>query len=53
MSDYEVTYSDDTLLRRVVERNKDQYKDDVAYEFSNGRKFDSSDRYDTGIYDGS
>lgn len=52
MSDYEVTYSEDSLLHRVVKKNKDQYKDDTGYEFSNGRKFDSSDRYDTGIYDG-
>lgn len=28
-------------------------KPDVAYEFSSGRKFDSTDKRDTGIYDGS
>lgn len=26
------------------------YRPDVAYEMSNGRKFDSTDRYTTGIY---
>jgi hypothetical protein len=25
-------------------------KPDVAYEFSNGRKFDSTDMYETGVY---
>ena len=25
-------------------------KPDIAYEFSNGRKFDSTDQYSTGIY---
>lgn len=29
---------------------KDWTKPDVAYEFSNGRTFDSTDRSDSGIY---
>lgn len=36
------------LVRKIW--GKEFNKSDVAYEFSNGRKFESSDRGTTGIY---
>lgn len=30
--------------------DKDMEKPEIVYEFSNGRKFESSDRSDSGVY---
>ena len=49
----EVTYSERAWLSEVTDVDEDYYKDDIAYEWSNGRKMYSTDRYDTGVYDGS
>ena len=35
----------------VVLYDPDHYKADVAYEFSNGRKFLSTDKSDSGVYE--
>lgn len=35
----------------VLATDPDHYKPDVAYEFSNGRKFESTDGTDSGIYE--
>lgn len=35
----------------VAKVDPDLNKPEIAYEFSNGRKFESSDRSDTGIYE--
>lgn len=46
-----VTVRHDTALARVRKAWGPEYdKSDVVYEFSNGRKFESSDRGTTGIY---
>lgn len=41
------------LLSIVLELDPDHYKPDVAYEFSGGRRFLSTDSSDSGVYDGS
>lgn len=49
-----VTYSENNWLSIVVKHDKDHYKDDVAYEFNDDkRKFLSTDKTDSGVYDGS
>lgn len=40
-----------SFLAMVVESDKDHYKPDVAYEFSNSRKFESTDGTESGIYE--
>lgn len=37
-------------LSLVTERDPDREKPDPAYQFSNGRKFESTDHAETGIY---
>ena len=49
----QVNYSEREFLAEVVDADDEFYKDDIAYEWSNGRKHLSTDRYDTGVYDGS
>lgn len=45
--------SESDLLAEVTKIEKgDHYKKDTVYEFSNGRKFESTNDQDTGIYDG-
>ena len=52
MSD-EPTFTERTWLSIVVEADPDHYlTDEVVYEFSNDRKFESTDDQDTGVYDG-
>jgi hypothetical protein len=46
----QVTTSETDLLSEVVKADTEHYENDVAYEFSNGRKFESSDKSDSGIY---
>ena len=46
------TYSEKSWLAEVVEADKDHYKNDVAYEWSNERKMESTDKTDSGVYDG-
>lgn len=48
MKDY---YGEIDILSLVVEVDKDHYKPDIVYEFSNGRKFESTDRATSGIYE--
>lgn len=52
MSDYEVTYGENNWLSEILEAEDELYKDDIAYEWSNGRKMYSTDRYNSGVYDG-
>lgn len=47
-----VTTSETSILSEVTKVDKDHYKRDEAYEFSNGRKFEDTDNKDSGIYDG-
>jgi hypothetical protein len=42
--------SEVSWLALVLEADKDHYKADDSYEFSNGRKFESTDGKDKGIY---
>lgn len=42
--------SQHSLLGLVVEMDPDHYKRDDAYEFSNKRKFESTDDTQSGIY---
>jgi hypothetical protein len=42
--------SEVSWLALVLEADKDHYKADVAYEFSNDRKFESTDGKEQGIY---
>ena len=44
--------SEINYLALVVKADPDHYKRDVAYEFSNGRKFVDTDNTDSGVYDG-
>jgi hypothetical protein len=46
------TTSQTDMLSEVTKVDKDHYKRDIAYEFSNGRKFEDTDNTDSGIYDG-
>ena len=49
----EVTTSEKTLLDIVLEADPDHYEPEVVYEFNDGqRKFKSTDRTSSGIYDG-
>ena len=48
-----MTTSSDTTIKTEVDKiEKDRYKSQVVYEFSNGRKFEDSDKSDSGVYDG-
>lgn len=40
-----------TILAEVLNVDPDHYKPDVAYEFSNGKKMESTDGSDGGIYE--
>jgi len=51
MADNEVTISITDILSEVLKADKYHYETDTAYEFSNGRKFESSDKSDSGIYE--
>ena len=51
MADNEVTIRITEILSEVLKADKHHYETDVAYEFSNGRKFESSDKSDSGIYE--
>jgi len=46
------TTSEKSWLSEVLEVDKDKDKPEDVYEFSNGRKFESTDASDHGIYDG-
>ena len=46
------TTSETDFLSEVLKVDKDHYKDEDVYEFSNGRTFKNTDRTDKGIYDG-
>ena len=46
------TTSETTMLTEVLKVEKDEfYKPEDVYEFSNDRKFKSTDRTDSGIYE--
>jgi hypothetical protein len=47
----EVTIRITDLLSEVLKVDKYHYETDTAYEFSNGRKFESSDKSNSGIYE--
>lgn len=51
MSDHKVRTADYSFLALVIAADPDHYKPDIAYEFSGERKFESTDRADSGIYD--
>jgi hypothetical protein len=54
MADQQVNYSENNWLSIVTQHDKDHYKDDDVYEFNDGkRKFKSTDKTDSGVYDGS
>jgi len=44
--------SETSWLSEVLKADKDHYKKDESYKFSNGRKFESTDDTDSGCYDG-
>jgi len=46
------TTSERNILDIVLELDEAHYEPEVVYEFSNERKFKSTDRTDSGIYDG-
>ena len=46
------TTSNKSILDEVLELEDNFYDPEDVYEFSNGRKFKSTDRTDSGIYDG-
>ena len=46
------SYSEKSWLQEVVDADKDHYKRDEVYEFTNGRKMQSTDSTDKGVYDG-
>jgi len=39
-------------LDLVVEQDPDHYENEVVYEWSNGREFESTDSTDSGVYSG-
>ena len=45
------TFRDYTIKNLVVKEDKEHYDPDDAYEFSNGRKFESTDNNGSTIYD--
>jgi len=47
------TTSDYSWEALVTKNDKDHKKDDEVYEFTGGRKFKSTDKTDSGVYDGS
>lgn len=47
-----VTTSQTTILSEVLKVDREHYEPDEVYEFSNGRKFESTDNKDSGVYDG-
>ena len=47
----EINTSQIDWLSLVVECNDEHYDTDVAYEFSNDRKFLSTDKSNSGIYE--
>ena len=51
---YKVTSRQIPILDLVVRAWGPEWRapDHGAYEFSNGRKFDSTDQYNTGLYNG-
>ena len=51
MANNEVTIRITDMLSEVLKADKDHYETDIAYEFSNGRKFESSDKSSSGIYE--
>jgi len=53
MPEYEVTYGENNWLAIVLEHDNEYYEDPYVYEFSNSRRFTCTDRYDSGVYDGS
>lgn len=44
--------SETQILTEVLKVDKEHYATDPAYEFSNGKVFDSTDKTDHGIYEG-
>ena len=46
------TTSEKPWLAEVLEVDKEHYEPEDVYEFSNGRKFKSTDKTDSGVYDG-
>jgi len=46
------TTSEKSWLAEVVELDPDHNKEEDVYEFSNQRKFKSTDKTDKGVYDG-
>lgn len=44
--------SEKSWLAEVCDHDPDHYKEEDVYEFSNDRKFKSTDKTDTGVYDG-
>lgn len=51
MSDQEVTTTTIDILTLVTELDDQHYENETVYEFSNGRKFESSDKSDSGVYE--
>lgn len=52
MSDSKVTTSQTDMLTEVLTVDKEHYEPEDVYEFSNDRKFKSTDKTDHGVYDG-
>lgn len=53
MSDQVVNTSERNFLDLVLRADPEHYEEEIAYEFSNGRRFKSSDKSDSGVYDNS
>ena len=47
------TTTERTILKEVLELDEEHYEPEDVYEFSNGKKFKSTDKTDHGVYDGS
>jgi len=52
MADSEPTFRDFQWLQEVLKSDPEHYLEDDAYEMSNGKKFKSTDKTNSGIYDG-
>ena len=50
MTEFEVSTREIDWRSVVIEADPDHFKDDIAYEFSNGRVFLSTDKSNSGIY---
>lgn len=46
------SFTDRAWIEEVTRVDKDNYKRDIVYEWSNERKMQSTDSTDQGVYDG-